>query len=238
MSASVTAPSVTRISRVRPATGRFAARRHDDIRPQHLAFGHRRHEDPELLLARVAQLRVVQQGLLEDNRLRARNPPSASARSTASVAWTLPCFWIGGLYAAIAARVVEMPVRVDDRRDRTALRALAMARIASLCQAWRPVSTTMSPSGASKITVLPVRAALGEHRAAQELNTGGDLFGRGTRDIGCRRGCQPKERRHIELQLPVATRSPVLADPRRAPVAAQHSMRLDVRNARPTARRA
>ena len=36
-----------------------------------------------------------------------------------------------------------------------ASRDCAKARIASRCQSWRPVSTTTSPSGASKITVLP-----------------------------------------------------------------------------------
>ena len=178
-----------------PAADRpWAVCAHDVIRPQHVALGHRRDEDPDLLFLGVGQLGVIQHRpcgfeIARQESALGEHPVDGIRRVDRRIRER-------GLDAAIAARVIEMPVCVQDRDDGS----LALARTRQDGAAVPVVTAGVDddePLGRVEHDRVPVRAAPGEDRTAQELDARRDGFrgrrrrGRGRDRRGLRQGEDP-----------------------------------------------
>ena len=176
-----------------PAADRpLAARAHDDIRAQHVALGHRRDEDPDLLFLGVGQLGVIQHRPCGFET--ARQESALGERPVDGIRRVDRRTRERGLDAAIAARVIEMPVCVQDRDDGP----LALARPRQDGAAVPVVTAGVDddePLGCVEHHRVAVRTAPGEDRTAQEFDARRDGFrGRRRRGRGtCRRGLRQGE---------------------------------------------
>ena len=211
----------------RPAgDARLAAPLDDDIGTQDFAFGHGRDEDPDFVLLGLAQLRVVEHLA---RGLEITGEESAFREDAIDrIRRVHRCSRVSGLDAAIAACVVQVPVRVHDRGDRPVFRpgkredGVAVPGVPAGVDDDEPLRRVEDDR-------VSIRSALGKHGAAQEFDTGSDLLRRGNCDIWFRRGRQPNDRGHERCNS-----GRHVADLRRATKAAQNGLRPDVRNASPT----